>query len=196
MAKFRSITPLFSVAGQISTLDIVNARLQGFTTVLNSRPDHEDGVQFHSNEAVSVAMQNDLEYAYVPAENHLIYRDRAIEEFIDALSQRPGPVLAYCKSGTRCAILWALAAARFAPAAEVLAYLEAQGFDEFDILEADMAEQSARFLAANRRDAIVPAIFRLPETDGTAEINADADTNTDADADADANEGNGFLRAV
>ena len=162
MVVFRSITPLFSVSAQIGAGDILKARSQGFLKLINSRPDHEDGVQFRSNEAVSIASQNDLDYAYVPAENHLIYQDETINQFIGELHNQPGPVLAYCKSGTRCAILWALAASRFQPARDVLSHLIASGFEELDILEADMEEQSARYLSADCHNENIPAVFRLP----------------------------------
>ncbi len=161
MTAFRSVSPLFSVAGQIGASDILKARSQGFRKVISNRPDHEEGVDFSSNEAASLAVQNNLDYAYAPAENHLIYKDETIERFIDELRDQPGPVLAYCRSGTRCTILWALAASRFQPAQLVFDYLMSQGFEEFDILAPEMEEQSSKYLADRSAGSEIPQVLRI-----------------------------------
>ena len=46
-----------------------------------------------------------------------------------ALRDLPGPVLAYCRSGTRSATLWSLARPRSRPLPEILAATKAAGYD-------------------------------------------------------------------
>ena len=172
MTEFRALSPRFSVAAHIEAGDLLKARAEGFHTVINNRPDEEQGVTFASKEAGSLARTNELEFIYLPTENHLIYRDETIERFIGALEGQSGPVLAYCKSGTRCTILWALAASRFQPAEQVFHHLMANGFEQFDILEEDMAEQSRTYLADDYAPEMVPAIFRLTTLEDQLSQNA------------------------
>jgi len=113
MTSYKTLNSHFSVAAQIKSGDILRARAQGFQAIINNRPDSEQGVLFPSVEAQALAQRHGLDYLYLPTENHMIYRDETIEGFIRALEGQEGPVLAYCKSGTRCTILWALAASRF-----------------------------------------------------------------------------------
>jgi len=161
MTDFRAINPSFSVAAQIDREDVVKARELGFHTLINNRPDAEPGVEFPSQNADIAAQHAGLEFVYRPTENHLVYSDLSVDGFITALSGRSAPVLAYCKSGTRCAILWALAASRFQPSDQVFDYLMEQGFEELDMLDEDMADQSARFLGDSAHGANIPEIFRL-----------------------------------
>ena len=161
MSTFRKINSNFSVSGQFDTSDILKARADGFHTVLNNRPDHEPGVTISSTEAGLLAEKNGLNYLHDPMENHLIYQEDTIDRFIQSLIGKPGPVLAYCRTGTRCTILWALAASRFQPSNKVFDYLMANGFEEFDILEDDMAEQSRANFSIENTAADIPEVFKL-----------------------------------
>ena len=161
MGEFRKLNSNFSVSGQFGVSDLLKARNYGFHTVLNNRPDHEPGVTISSAEAGLLAKENGLNYLHDPMENHLIYRDETIDRFIKNLVGKPGPVLAYCRTGTRCTILWALAASRFQPAELVFEFLMMNGFEEFDILEDDMAEQSRLYFANSFRAIEIPDVFKL-----------------------------------
>jgi uncharacterized protein (TIGR01244 family) len=53
-----------------------------------------------------------------------------VAQMVDALAQAEGPVLAFCRSGTRSTYLWALARARLGDDAEELsAKAAAAGYD-------------------------------------------------------------------
>lgn len=161
MTEFKAINAKYSVAGQLANGDIAMARLNGFLSVIDNRPDHETGVTISSDEASVQARENALNFVYAPMENHLIYQDETIDRFIAAIDTLSDPVLAYCRTGTRCTILWALAAARFQPAKLVLDHLMANGFEEFDILDDDMADQSRRYFETASQPVVVPEIFKL-----------------------------------
>jgi uncharacterized protein (TIGR01244 family) len=63
-----------------------------------------------------------------------------VSRFEAAVKGLEGPVLAYCKSGTRAAIVWALAAARYHPAACVGDALRKAGVDP-DLIEDELKGQ-------------------------------------------------------
>lgn len=62
---------------------------------------------------------------------------------IKAIGELEGPILAHCKSGLRCAIVWAAAAARSTPVDDVLATLEQAGQD-LDFLRDELDAQADR----------------------------------------------------
>jgi sulfide:quinone oxidoreductase len=56
-------------------------------------------------------------------------QDSDAEAFGQTLLELPGPVLAYCRTGTRSATLWSLTEAERRPLSEILAATKAAGFD-------------------------------------------------------------------
>jgi uncharacterized protein (TIGR01244 family) len=109
MTVFRLVTPEFSVAGQIDATDVARAAELGFKTLINNRPDREEPGQ-PSGEAIKAAAEaaglryRSLPYAGQPPPN-------VVAETALLLEQAPGPVLAYCRTGTRSIKAWALAQA-------------------------------------------------------------------------------------
>jgi uncharacterized protein (TIGR01244 family) len=100
------ITPSLSVAGQISKSDIAELAKAGFATIINNRPDNEEPGQFSAAEAEAEARKQGLEYRYQPIVTGAITRAQ-VAEFQKLLLRNPGPVLAHCRSGTRCYLMWA-----------------------------------------------------------------------------------------
>ena len=99
-----------------------------FRTIVNARPDAEEPGQPSSSEIEHAARQLGLEYVHIPVVPGQI-SDAQIAEFAKALSDKPGPVLAYCKSGARATSLWALSRAGEYGAEQVLAAAAKAGFD-------------------------------------------------------------------
>ena len=52
-----------------------------------------------------------MNYVAIPI-GHAGFSEPQVNAMIDALEQAEGPILAYCRSGTRSTLLWALAAAK------------------------------------------------------------------------------------
>ena len=106
----RTITPRYSVSPQISAEDVAAIAAAGFKTVICNRPDAEVPPS-HQAEAIGAAvLAAGLTFEVLPlthqtmnAEN--VARQRALYEGCE------GPVLAYCASGTRCSVVWALSQA-------------------------------------------------------------------------------------
>jgi uncharacterized protein (TIGR01244 family) len=106
------ITPSLSVAGQISKSDIAELARSGFATIINNRPDHEEPGQLTAAEAEAEAKKQGLDYRYLPIVTGAISRAQ-VAEFQNLLLRSPTPVLAHCRSGTRCYLLWAASRALF-----------------------------------------------------------------------------------
>src|SRR4051812_17778781 len=106
MTDFRKVTDDFSVAWQIEVEDVARARAEGFVLVVNNRPDHEVPDQTDSAEIAAACEQHGLAYIWIPVVGRPS-REQA-EVMQDAVTEAPGPVLAFCRSGTRSINTWAL----------------------------------------------------------------------------------------
>ncbi len=94
------ISETLSVSTQPSLEEIKTLRSQGFTTIINNRPDGEDDAQPGTTSEAQAADQGDLAYAYIPVTLTTI-TEADVRAFQAALLRSNGPVLAHCKSGTR-----------------------------------------------------------------------------------------------
>lgn len=115
------------VAGQVAPGDIAGLAASGVTTIVNNRPDGEEGGQPTSAEIGEAATTAGIAYVHLPVAGG--FSAEQVAEMADAL-EPPGVVLAFCKSGTRSIFLWALARARLGDdPAELHAKAEAAGYD-------------------------------------------------------------------
>ena len=105
---FIRLTPGIAVAAQIAPEDCARAAAEGFVTVICNRPDGETPGQPDAAVMQAAAEAAGLRYAFIPVDQTGI--DAAqIAAMVAELGG--GPVLAYCRSGTRSTNLWALAEA-------------------------------------------------------------------------------------
>jgi uncharacterized protein (TIGR01244 family) len=78
----------------------------GFKSVIINRPDFEDGPNQPTSAAVSEAARAaGLRVAYQPVVSGQMTSDD-VTHFAELLQTLPAPVLAYCRSGTRCTVLY------------------------------------------------------------------------------------------
>jgi len=108
---FRKVDDSISVAGQLAPEDIAEAARQGFTFIINNRPDDEQPGQPSGAEMEAAAKAAGLGYAAIPI-THAGFTEEQVTAMAAALETAPGPVLAFCRSGTRSTFVWALARAR------------------------------------------------------------------------------------
>ena len=148
-----AVTPAFAVAPQISGAELALLAKQGYRAVVSLRPDAEVEPDNDTAKIARLARKRGLEFRHVPAASHEVMLEATIDRFAAAVADLDGPVLAYCKSGQRAAIVWALAAARHAPVPCVLDTLKAAGLD-LDVIEDELAEQP-------RSDAPRPALLAV-----------------------------------
>lgn len=126
---FRKLDDSISVAGQIAPEDIAEAARQGFAFLINNRPDGEAPGQPTSAEMKAAADAAGLGYAAIPI-THAGFSEDQVAAMGEALGRANGPVLAFCRSGTRSTMVWALARARAGDGADELAAKAAQaGYD-------------------------------------------------------------------
>jgi len=120
------LTPRISVSPQIAPGDIPGLAAAGFTTIINNRPDGEAADQPTGAAMAAAAAAAGLTYVAIPVD-HAGIGPAQVQAMADALAAAPGPVLAYCRSGTRSTHLWALAEASRGVTAESLVEAAAGG---------------------------------------------------------------------
>lgn len=117
-----------SVSAQIAADDIAALRAQGFRAIICNRPDGEGPDQPGFAAIQAAASDAGLEARYVPVTAGMV-RDEDVAAFDRAMAELPGPVLAYCRSGTRSTTLWSLSQAGRMPLADILAAASGAGYD-------------------------------------------------------------------
>lgn len=110
MPTVRRINDRISVAPQISVEDVAELKAAGFVAIINNRPDDEEPGQPSGDAIRSAAAAAGLAYTPIPV-THAGFSMPQVEAMAGALAAADGPVLAYCRSGTRSCNLWALAEA-------------------------------------------------------------------------------------
>ncbi len=129
----RKITDDFTVSPQIEATDIPAIVAAGYKSVLCNRPDGEEMNQCCFEEVSQAAEEAGLEVRSVPISSGYV-RPEDLDAFKEALDQMPRPVLAYCRSGTRCTMLWTLAQYGQIAPEEILKLTGAAGYDMSGIL--------------------------------------------------------------
>lgn len=107
----RRIDDQFSVAPQIRPEEVHAVASAGFGEIINNRPDDEEGGQPSGAQIAAAADAAGIAYKAIPV-THSGFSGNQVEAMAQALNAAAGPVLAYCRSGTRSVHLWALARAR------------------------------------------------------------------------------------
>jgi uncharacterized protein (TIGR01244 family) len=111
MSGFRKLTENVLVSPQLAVEDIAAAAALGVTTIVNNRPDGEEPSAPQGDEIEAAAAAAGLNYVAIPI-GHSGFSEPQVDAMIAALEQAEGPILAYCRSGTRSTLLWALAQAK------------------------------------------------------------------------------------
>lgn len=126
--EFNRIEETLTVSPQIEPKDVEAIEAAGFRSIICNRPDGEGADQPGFEEIEAAAKAAGLAARYLPIQSGIV-RDEDAEAFDGALRELPGPVFAYCRTGTRSVTLWALGQARRRPMAEILAAAKAAGYD-------------------------------------------------------------------
>jgi sulfide:quinone oxidoreductase len=102
-----------TVAPQIRPEDVADIAAAGYRVVMCNRPDGESAGQADWAEVAEACRSNGLAVAYVPQADR-DPTDYAVARFAAVMRDAGGKVFAYCRSGTRCEILWTAAKAQIA----------------------------------------------------------------------------------
>ena len=122
------VSSRLSVSGQIAPSDVAALAAAGYRAILCNRPDGEGADQATFEEIAAEAEQAGLEARYLPVVSGKV-TDEDAAAFGRALDELPGPVFAYCRSGTRSVTLWSLSQAERLELTEILQRAKAAGYD-------------------------------------------------------------------
>ncbi len=116
-----------TVSPQIDLNEIADIKAQGFNIVMSNRPDGEEIGQPLTADIQAAVESAGLKFVHIP-----IISGQFTQEAIDGFAEVVGAndkVFAYCRTGTRCAALWALSQAGRASADDILGATSAAGYD-------------------------------------------------------------------
>jgi sulfide:quinone oxidoreductase len=124
----RKLSDDFSVSPQIEVREVDALVQAGFKSVLCNRPDGEEYGQPEYDDVARAAEAAGLEVRSVPIVSGMV-TPQAAEDFAQALEEMPKPILAYCRTGTRCTMLWSLVKFDDLGGDEILKATQEAGYD-------------------------------------------------------------------
>ncbi|MGR3571219.1 TIGR01244 family sulfur transferase [Brevirhabdus sp.] len=122
----RPLTQTYAVTPQIAPEDMAEIRKAGFTRVVCNRPDLENPPALQGQVMAQAAQDAGLEFVYNPVVGggmNAANPDDQREALRDGAK-----VLAYCASGTRSTVVWALSSAGTIPTDEILSATAQAGY--------------------------------------------------------------------
>ncbi|MEO6114158.1 MAG: TIGR01244 family sulfur transferase [Sphingomicrobium sp.] len=126
--NFKTLTPDLSVMPQVSQTDIADLARRGFKSIIGNRPDGEAPDQPAWAAIAAAARSHGMEAQHIPVVASQI-DDGDVAAFTRALRELPAPIAAFCRTGTRSAILWALANLDSRSADERIGMAASRGYD-------------------------------------------------------------------
>ncbi len=105
--EIRPITPRYAVSPQIQVEDVPAIAEAGFVKVICNRPNSEIPPDLQSDAIGAAVRAAGLEYEVLEL-THQTMTPENVARQRDMAESCDGPVLAYCASGTRCSVIWAL----------------------------------------------------------------------------------------
>jgi uncharacterized protein (TIGR01244 family) len=110
MMDIRPITPSYAVSPQIDPADLPAIKAAGYLTVIDNRPDSEIPAALHTETMRVAAEAIGLTFVANPVISGALTAQNVTAQRA-AIEAASGPVLAYCASGNRSSVVWALALA-------------------------------------------------------------------------------------
>lgn len=110
MSDFRQLSARVWASPQIDLADVAAAAAAGFALVVNNRPEGESADQTAGPDIEAAVRASGMDYCAIPITPGGFSREQ-VEVMASVLAGASGPVLAYCRSGTRSTLLWSLARA-------------------------------------------------------------------------------------
>ena len=123
----RPLSETYAVSPQIAPEDLEAIKAAGYTTVIDNRPDGEIPDEWQSLRMREAAEALGLEFIANPVVGGALTMEN-VEAQAAAISGAKGPVFAYCASGNRSSIVWALSQAGHMPAGEMISRAAEHGY--------------------------------------------------------------------
>jgi len=130
----RKITDNISVSPQIEPDDIPAIVAAGFRSIMCNRPDDEEPGQCRYDDVAKAAIAAGLEVHWLPITTSAI-TPKDVSGFRAALERMQKPLLAYCRTGTRCTMMWSIARFDDLPAQDILDHTSKAGYDMSGLLQ-------------------------------------------------------------
>ena len=128
-APVRQIAEQVFASPQIGLAEVEQAQALGITLIINNRPEDESPDQVPGPAIEAAARAAGIDYVAIPV-THAGFSEPQVQAMASALAGAAGPVLAYCRSGTRSTRLWARArASQGASPDDLAAAAAAAGYD-------------------------------------------------------------------
>ncbi len=115
----RALSPTYAVSPQITPDDLPAIKAAGYVTVIDNRPDGEIPTDLHTPVMQKAAEALGLTFVVNPVIGGALTQQN-VQVQAAAIAQSAGPVLAYCASGNRSSVVWALAHAGKVPADDLI----------------------------------------------------------------------------
>ena len=104
----RALTPTYAVSPQIAPEDLPAIKAAGYVTVIDNRPDAEIPGHLHTEAMRAAVEAMGLRFVANPVIGGAITEENVAAQRA-AIAAATGPVFAYCASGNRSSVVWALA---------------------------------------------------------------------------------------
>ncbi|HEY9578487.1 MAG TPA: TIGR01244 family sulfur transferase [Rhizorhapis sp.] len=128
MTQPKRLSDRLSVTSQVNPASMKALADAGFRSVISNRPDGEEPGQPDWATIEQAASEAGMEARHIPVTPGAI-RDDDAARFRAALDGLPGPTVAFCRTGTRSAMLWALSNADERSRDELIATAADAGYD-------------------------------------------------------------------
>lgn len=123
----RALTPRYNVAPQIGVEDVTALAEAGVTLVICNRPDAEVPPSHQAATIGAAVRAAGLTFEELPL-THSTMTPENIARQAELIDGAKGAVLAYCASGTRSSVIWALGQAGSLPVDDILATTARAGY--------------------------------------------------------------------
>ncbi len=126
--EIRHLTRGYAVSPQIAPEDVEAIKAAGFTTVIDNRPDAEIPPELHTDRLRAAVEAAGLAFVVNPVVGGAITMDNVTGQAA-AIAAASGPILAYCASGNRSSIVWALSQAGAVPTDDLIGAAAQWGYN-------------------------------------------------------------------
>lgn len=126
--KLAVLTPNVTALAQPSVDQVAELAERGYKSIISNRPEGETEDQPAWLELKAAAAAKGMDAVQIPVVMGQI-TDEQIAEFREALEQLPKPVAVFCRSGTRAALMWALANQASLTVDERISIAAKEGYD-------------------------------------------------------------------
>jgi uncharacterized protein (TIGR01244 family) len=124
----RQIADGYAVAPQLEPGDMAKLAENGVKTVICNRPDAENPAPLQAAAMQQAAEAAGLEFVFNPVVGGMLTENN-VDEQADAIAGSDGPVVAYCASGNRSTVVWALGVAGDMPVDDIIARATENGYN-------------------------------------------------------------------